>query len=150
MTAKDPLAEKIYEVWINQKRRVCTVKRYELSNDINLQANWKCRAFQGNKNAIKYYDSAIKNSMCNLVNLTAYAMRLIMEMEQFLIFYTKKDIKQLNKIISSYKKFIKSDIPESMKTAFSDWNIFEQNITPKSCEKIRKHFLESINKIPLI
>ena len=150
MTAKDPLAKKMYDVWINQNAESVLPKNMHYPMTLIYRQIGKCRALQGNKNAIKYYDSAIKNSMCNLTNLTHYAMGLIMEMEQFLIFYTEKDIKQLNRVILDYKKFIESNVPESMKKSFVDWNVLEQRITPKDSEKIRKYFFKTINKIPLI
>ena len=150
MTANDPLAKKMYDVWINQNAESVLPKNMHYPMTLIYRQIGKCRALQGNKNAINYYDSAIKNSMCNLTNLTHYAMGIIMEIERFLIFYTERDIKQLNRIILDYKKFIESDIPESMKKSFVDWNIFEQKITPKDSEKIREYFFKTINKIPLI
>ena len=150
MTANDPLAKKMYDAWINQNAESILPKDMHYPMTLIYRQIGKCRALQGNKNAINYYDSAIKNSMCNLTNLTHYAMGIIMEIERFLIFYTERDIKQLNRIILDYKKFIESDIPESMKKSFVDWNIFEQKITPKDSEKIREYFFKTINKIPLI
>ena len=151
MITENYLAEQMYDAWINQDAEAALPKEMFYPMPLIYHQVGKCRALQGNKNAVNYYNMALQSLFSNPKNFTLYAEGLLIEADMFLTFSTGKDTKRLNKICEDYKKFVTDNIPESMKIVFKDWDFLEQKIKKRSNEEeIRKYILDITKKIPLI
>lgn len=150
ITAGHPIGKSMYDAWINQNAESTLPTNMEYPMPLIYHQIGKCRALQGNKNALKYYDEAIKKSLADSEDLTSYAAGLLIEADRFLMLSTGKDLKVLNKLCADYKKFADTDIPESMRKIFGAFDSLEEKIKKDSEEKIREYLAEITKKIPFI
>ena len=150
MECENSLGKKMYDAWINLDAESVLLNNLEYPEPLIYRQIGKCRALQGNKNAKKYYDAAIKSCLDNPNNFTIYFAGLIIEADKIVTFFSGKDIKILNKFCEDCAKFIKFDIPQSMKIKFADFDNFSQKIKKSSAEDIKNFLSEFVKSTPLI